>query len=410
MAHINPPSAALGRPEPRGRAEGPPVLIAGGGIAGLAAALALARRGIACQVYERRPAFSEEGAGIQIGPNGTRILETLGVAPLLAPLAACPERLALMNGVSGRETASLPLGDFIARRHGSPYWSVHRADLHGALLTRARAEPSIRLSLNAGVIEAQNSSDGVEVVLSNGARQNGAAFIAADGLFSALRSSITGSPAEPRPTGRAAVRAVIAREALPKGVDAKAVHLWMRPKAHIVHYPVRAGAEIALVLVIADEAATPGWSASIVPSWLTASIAGFPEPLASLLRQPQSWRKWSLHALPHPARWCHGRLAVIGDAAHPVMPFLAQGGVLALEDGMVLADCLAEDGVSPQEGLALFAKRRQPRAGKVARASARNGRIYHLDGLLARARDGVIRASRPERLMASYDWLYGWKA
>lgn len=385
------------------------VLIAGSGIGGLAAALALARRGIACHVLERREAFAEEGAGIQIGPNGTRILAGLGVADSLEPHTARPEALRVMDGVTGKELIRLPLGRWLAARHGAPYWTAHRADLHAALLSHARIDPLIRISMAADVAEVENTPSGVSVTCIGGKRENGAALIAADGIRSRVRAlKFTDAPL--RPAHKSAARAVLPAEDMPDLLRRPDTHIWLRPNAHIVHYPVRAGHEYAIVAVFDDPDLWESWSTPVLPGWVLHRAAAFPEPLRSLLSAPKTWRKWSLYTAPPIPRWADGRVALLGDAAHPVLPFLAQGAVLALEDAETLAGCLEADGSTVESALKRYEQKRWSRARDVAAASARNGWRYHLSGFMAAARNKVLTSLPPERLMAGYDWLYGWRA
>lgn len=409
-----PSQSARAEPEPSpGLARHGPsriVLIAGGGIAGLAAALALARRGIASHVLERRTAFAEEGAGIQIGPNGTRVLAELGVADFLEPMAAKPEAIVVMDGRSGARLTGLPLGAWMARRYGAPYWTAHRSDLHTALLQKVRGDPLVRLSMGVEAQTFRETGSGVTVETASVGTLDADALIAADGLWSTARAAITRRPAEPRYTGRSALRAVVPVDALPNQLDPKCTHVWLCPRAHVVHYPVRAGSEIAIVVIVDDREASTNWSTDVLPAWLQTHLPRVPAVLDTLLSQPKAWRKWSLYTLAASgaAPWTSGRSALIGDAAHPVLPFLAQGGVLALEDALVLASAIAGRRDDIPAALAEFERRRRPRAGRVARASRRNGQIYHLTGVLAAARNATLRRTSGARLMASYDWLYGW--
>lgn len=386
-----------------------PVIIAGAGIGGLAAALALARRNIPSHICERRDAFAEEGAGIQIGPNGTRILDALGVAGLLEPLTASPEALRVMDGVSGKPLTRLPLGAWLRQRHSAPYWTAHRADLHAALLKRVRSEPLIRLSMGAGVAGLDQGERDVTAHLTNGSTIGGAAIIAADGVRSVLRGPAF-TTAVVRFSGKSAARAVIPSSHLPEGLGATDTHIWLRPNAHVVHYPVRAGHEIAIVVVLEDQAPSEDWGAPVLPSWLHQYTAQYPPLLAALMHKPEWWRKWALPALPPVPRWVNGRMALLGDAAHPTFPFLAQGAVLALEDSMVLARCLATCRNDVGRGLLRYESERRPRARRVVAAAERNGRIYHLGGLMATARNAMLASVSSERLMKRYDWLYGWRS
>jgi salicylate hydroxylase len=386
-----------------------PVLIAGGGIGGLAAALALARKKIPSHVLERRAAFEEEGAGIQLGPNGTRILAELGVAEALEPCVGVPEAIAVRDGASGDELARLPLGSWIAERHGAPYWVAHRADLHRALRETAEAEPLIAISLDFAVAGLASDARAVAAAEASGETVTGRALIAADGVWSIIRERAFRS-GPPRFAGRSAARTVLPVHAVPPVLRAPETALWLFPDAHVVHYPVSAGKELAIVVIADDSGGGTDWSTPAEPAWVRERLPACAAPLRDLLGSGSTWRKWALQEMPMPREWARGLIALLGDAAHPVFPFLAQGGVLALEDAVVLADALSERPDDVAGALAAYARRRRPRALRVAEASRRNGRIYHMSGLPAAARNLVLRATPPKLLMARYDWLYGWSA
>lgn len=390
------------------RANAPHILIAGAGIGGLATALALARRGVASHVLERRDAFEPEGAGIQLGPNGTRILQELGVAERLEPLAGKPDFIHARNATTGASLAHLPLGEWIAARHGAPYWVLHRQDLHAALLEGARSTPLIRMSMDFNVVEAESNHESVTVKSRNGLKLHGDALIAADGLRSHLRDQIF--EAQPlRFAQCSAARAVIPADAIPQELVENAAALWMSPLAHVVHYPVRSGRELAMIFVRKDTVATDDWSTAIPRSWVLDVVKGFCAPLRKLLDTPPQWKKWALFELPPLAFWNSGRIALLGDAAHPTLPFLAQGAVLALEDAAILARRIAEQPANIPRAIAAYATARRHRATRVVAAAKTNGRIYHLDGPMAAARDMALRVTPPRSLMARYDWVYGWR-
>jgi salicylate hydroxylase len=263
--------------------------------------------------------------------------------------------------------------------------------------------------------EAQHldsNTDGVTLLTAKGGSFGGDAVIAADGLWSSLRGAAFPRRPPPAYTGRAALRAVIPAEALPEALESTATHLWLATGAHAVHYPVRGGAEIAMVLIIEDPEAIEGWGREVSGEAMRTIAGRLPAPLAALTTLSNDWRKWSLYAMRGSGLrpWVSGRLALMGDAAHPVLPFLAQGGVLALEDAAVLARSISEGSGDIPAALADYERARRWRAARVARASARNGRIYHLSGLAARARDAVLTGTSGERLMRGWDWLYGWRA
>lgn len=384
-----------------------PILIAGGGIGGLALALALARIGRRSVVLEQRETFATAGAGIQLGPNGVRVLQRLGVADALRPLVGVPEAVRVHDGRTARVLADLPLGDWIAARHGAPYWVAHRGDLAAALLTAARAERCIELRPDFAFASVDETLDGVEITSAGGATIAGAALVGADGLWSQVRRVVC-PQAVPQFAGATATRAVIPvaeAGALPTTV----VGLWLTPGIHVVHYPVRAGAEIAVVVIAAEDFRGRDWDAETDRALLLARLGGFHARLTAALARAPAWRKWALHGLlPLPA-WSSGRVALMGDAAHPMLPYLAQGGVLALEDAATLADCLAARPGEEPGAFRDFESRRRARAGQVQATSRRQGRIYHLAPPLSWARDAVLRLAPGPWLMSGYDWLYGWR-
>ena len=386
-----------------------PVLIAGGGIGGLATAIALARRGIPAHVLERRESFEEEGAGIQLGPNGTRILQSLGVVDALRPRAGVPECIRVRDGASGGELACLPLGTWIAERHGAPYWVVHRKDLHAALLKAARSEPLVALATGFAVAEAASNETHAAVANGAGQTRTGRALVVADGVWSTIRAKLFETPI-PRFSGRSAARSVIAREGLPAEVSATETGVWLFPNAHVVHYPVSGGEELAIIVVVNDDHGDQQWSAPVHSSWVGDRLPACAKPLRALIEAASAWKKWGLHRLPAQPSWTRGRIVLLGDAAHPVMPFLAQGGVLALEDAAVLSQEMAAEGPDVVEALRSYEHRRLPRAHHVADASRINGLIYHLSGPMAAARNLTLRMASGERIMSRYDWVYSWRA
>jgi len=386
-----------------------PVLIAGAGIGGLATALALARRGITSHLLERRAAFDEEGAGIQIGPNGTRILRALGVDEALRPSVGAPASLRVRDGHTGAQLALLPLGRWIADRHGAPYWSVHRKDLHATLLETARAEPLITLTMDFAADEVAVDDGLVAVADARGSGLAGRALIAADGIGSSLRARLFEST-QPQFYGKSASRAVVPIDVLPANFHRSEVTIWLFPDAHVVHYPVSGTRELAVIVVLDDKSSDCNWSTPVEASAVFRNMPSRAPELEALMLTVENWKRWSLRTLPVPQRLARGPVALLGDAAHPMLPFLAQGGVMALEDAMVIADMLA---VWPDDAAAAFSayeQRRHARASRVVAASQRNGAVYHLGGAAALARNLALRIMPAQRLMAGFDWLYGWHA
>ncbi|NOT69704.1 MAG: NAD(P)-binding protein [Hyphomicrobium sp.] len=385
------------------------IVIAGAGIGGLTAALALSRRGVASEVFERREALSEAGAGIQLGPNATKVLAGLGILESVRVFSSEPDHLRVHDGQSGRVLARMPLGQWMRERHGAPYLTVHRQDLHRALSSAIQGDPLITVSPGRDVVSFLHRPDGVDISMGNGECLAATALIAADGLWSKLRAQVTPTAA-PKPAGKCAYRTVVPLAALPPLLSANDVHIWLAPGAHIVHYPVRQGSEVAVVVVIDGVASHESWnSAASVDALRASPISGFAAHVRDFIFANHVWRMWPLQKLAPVERWTNGATALLGDAAHPMLPFFAQGGGMAIEDAAVLAKNIAGDGTLPDR-LYAYEVERKARVNRVVTASKTNGRIYHLDGPMALARNGVLAAAPPGLMMRRYDWLYGWTA
>jgi salicylate hydroxylase len=383
------------------------IAIAGAGIGGIAAALALARRGIKSHVFERRTGQDEAGAGIQLGPNGCNVLAELGALERVRTHACEPDALSVHDGSSGRVLTRLPLGAWMRERYGAPYLTLHRQDLHTALVEIANAQGNISGTSGHEVATFATGGDSTAIFLSSGEEFKASALIAADGLWSRLRTQVTPSPL-PQPFGKCAFRAVLPREALPQELAANDVHIWLSPGAHAVHYPVRAGSEIALVVIVDANAFENAWNIDATPDWqATAATAQFAPSLQELSAKAEQWRMWPLQTLAPLERWTSGSVALLGDAAHPVLPFFASGASLALEDASVLAACIADNLRPMPARLEAYEIARRARVERVAKASLMNGRIYHFGGKLADARNLALTHVPPHLLMRRYDWLYG---
>ena len=383
------------------------VLIAGGGIGGLAAAIALARRGIESEVLERSRFSEETGAGIQLGPNATRALAALGVLEAIDARAFKPEAIAIYDGLTGRKLTSLPLGKSVEERYGAPYLTCTAPTCMPGCAPPPRASPRSRCgrASRSAAVDTQGADIAVRGI--DGSEANGAALIGADGLWSTVRPLIAPA-ASLRFTGATAWRTLLPRAELPAPFDASEVGLWLGPRAHLVHYPVRGGADLNVVAVTEGGAALQGWNQTGSAETLLAGFTGWTKDSKSLLERAAAWRSWSLYRLTGLRRFSEGRIALLGDAAHPVLPYLAQGAALAIEDAVTLARDdrgLARRpgaGLSPLRGAA--AGRAPPR---VQRLSRRFGRIYHFGGLLRLARNLVLERRSGAAALADLDWLYG---
>jgi salicylate hydroxylase len=389
------------------------VIVAGAGIGGLTAALALAQGGFRVSLIEQTETLEETGAGIQVSPNATRILLALGLGDRLRADCVAPDAIEV-HSASGRRLVTIPLGASAEKRYGAPYWVTHRADLQAALLEAVRAHPDITLSLGTRVEDFVLHGNGVSVACRRGAEtadQQGIALVAADGLWSGLRTRL-GYDVQPRFRRRTAWRALLPAEHVASEFRSPRVHLWLGRNAHLVHYPVRGGALINIVAIVRDRMAKPGWSEAGSRAELIAHFARAPwaDAACALIARPASWHKWALHDLPPLPDATEGPVMLIGDAAHPMLPFLAQGAAMAIEDAAVLADHLAAAPDDPAATMRRAARARRRRTARVQRAARRNSTRYHLGGPAAWARDIYLAAVGGNMLLRSYDWLYDWRA
>jgi len=381
-------------------------LIAGGGIGGLAAAIGLGRRGISCEILERSQFAEETGAGIQLGPNATRALGALGVLDAIEPYGFRPQAISVYDGLTGRKLTSLPLGKEAARHYEAPYLTLRRADLHAGLRSAVSRIDAVRLrsgfDLNATDAQPDNTVIARAV---DGSETKGTCLIGADGLWSSLRSIISPS-ARLRFAGATAWRARLPRKDLPAPFAAPEIGLWLGPKTHLVHYPVGGGAELNIVAVTESGATGRGWNRSGDKETLLAQFERWTAKSKSLLEQVEVWRIWSLYRLSGLKHWSKGSVTLLGDAAHPVLPYLAQGAALAIEDAATLAACIAEEFDGPAAAFRRYERLRRPRAARVQQASRRFGWLYHLDTPLAQARNFILARRSKRTTVRRFDWLY----
>jgi salicylate hydroxylase len=388
------------------------VIVAGAGIGGLTAALALAARQFRVVVLEQAPRLQEAGAGLQLSPNAMRILVQLGLAEALRGKALAPEAICLRVARSGRVLARIPLGSAIEQRYGAPYCVAHRADLQAALLAAARDHPDIEIQLNRRVEDFAVHAHGVTVQTRTGptvSDERGAALIAADGVWSALRA-LLGDKRPPEFADRSAWRATIPAADAPPDLRKPVINLWLGHNAHLVHYPLRGGTLINIVAIMRERWHSQDWNAlgeredilARFRPWHWASAA------RTLMAVPQQWLKWALHECPGWRR-AEGPVTLLGDAAHAMLPFLAQGAAMAIEDAATLAEAMASRRDKPAEAFRIYEAIRRPRATRVQREARQAGRIYHLYGPTALARNLSLWAMGGEILRGRYDWLYDWR-
>lgn len=381
-----------------------PILIAGGGIGGLAAAFVLARDGHAVTVLEQSAAFGEIGAGIQLGPNIFRMFEYLGLTDAVSQVAFFPPGLGMNDVRTGEKVVRVPLGDTARAAYGFPYGVIYRADLHTVFLDACRALPHVTLRTGAKVASFDQSADAVRVTLEGGEMLDGAALIGADGLWSRIREAIVGD-GKPRVSGHIAYRAVLKREDVPAHLWSDDVLLWGGEKTHLVHYPLRRGELFNLVAVFHSNKYDEGWNTFGDTAELTERFAQAVPQVRELLGKIETWKMWVLCDREPVKNWSDRRVTLLGDAAHPMLPYLAQGAGMAVEDAAELARALAMGDIELPLRLKRYALNRWQRVARVQQRALRNGHIFHAGGPLRLARDASLRLLGPRLL--DMPWLYG---
>lgn len=387
----------------------PTALLAGAGIAGMAAALGFTRAGWRVELFEQAPTLGEVGAGLQLSPNACKVLDRLGLLPDIRARATAPEAAEMRDGLTGELIYRAALGPDAEARWGAPYLHIHRADLLD-VLAGAASQAGVGLELGRTATGAVSRPDGAALHLDGGIVRQGDVVIGADGIRSALRSVV--SPAEePRFAGQVAWRGLVRAETLPGAALAPAVTVWVGPGRHVVTYRVRGGDLINFVAVQERPGwAGEGWSVPGNPDELRAAFLGWTAPVAALLEAVRDCFLWGLFDRPEQVRWTRERLALIGDAAHPMLPFLAQGAAMALEDGATLVRRLARS-EDVATALSAYEEERWPRVTRVLQRSRANGRLFHQPAGVARSvihgLMGAFTRSTPQLAVGQLDWLYG---
>ncbi|CDX27391.1 FAD dependent oxidoreductase [Mesorhizobium sp. ORS 3324] len=396
------------------------VVIAGAGIAGLTAALAFAERGHAVTVLEQARQLEVVGAGLQLSPNATRILRRLGVLDRLAASAIRPEAVVLKDAATLRELARVPLGQAGENRWGAPYLAAHRADLQAALTTRVAEHPEIRLVTGARVTEIAVAPQDIAVSAGTDGgtiEAAGGLLVGADGVWSSVRRLLAGiDPAfgKNRFSGELAWRATVAAESAAGQAFAAigatdCVTAFLHPGFHMVAYPVSKGSAFNFAAFTKGERIAEGWSGHTDPAILSGAMRGTSPALGRLVALAGPWTAFPIHTVEQ-KRWTMPQgIALIGDAAHAMTPFAAQGAAMGIEDAAMLADLVAEFSTDPRQSLAAWENLRRPRIENVLRRGALNRLAWHAWGPVAIARNLVLATRSAEKLAADLDWLYGWE-
>jgi salicylate hydroxylase len=384
------------------------LLVAGGGIAGLAAALACAQAGCRVQVLEQAEAFGEVGAGVQLGPNVVRLLNGWGLGESLARVAAFPAELQVRSAPSGAVLGVLPLGQRALQRYGAAYATVARADLHGLLLDAVRQRDTVALHLGQRLDAIEPAPDSVTVRTAQGSAFRADTLVGADGVWSLVRQQLLGD-ASASATGHLAYRAMVRQSDLPPALRSQVVTAWLGPRFHAVHYPVKGGEWLNVVVIVQGTLGGDlrSWDHSANAAYLQRHVQSACAQLRALLAAVDAWRLWPLYdraPMGSATEHAQGRVALVGDAAHPMRPYLAQGAGMAIEDAYVLAQALAVPGGGVPQALACFAGLRWQRNARVQARAVRNGHIFHLAGPMRWGRDAVLALLGPRAL--DVPWLY----
>ncbi len=396
-------------------AETRPILIAGGGIGGLATALGLARRGVPSLVLEKAARLGEIGAGIQLGPNAFHAFDHLGVGDAARAMAVYIDRLVLMDATSGEEITHVPLQEGFRRRFGNPYAVVHRGDLHGVFLRACEESPLVELRTSAEVVGYDQDGTSVSARLADGGRVAGRALVGADGLWSRIRQQLVGDGA-PRVSGHTTYRSVIPLERMPEDLRWNAAALWAGPKCHIVHYPLSGWKVFNLVVTYHNDAPEPVAGKPVTAEEVHRGFEHIHERPRRIIDQGRDWKLWVLCDRDPTLSWQDGRVVLLGDAAHPMLQYFAQGACMAMEDAVCLSSLVAEHaGAGGQGGdpgiEAAFAAYRDARVDRTARVQLQSrligDHIYHPAGAHAHLRNTMLGSMSAEDHYDALQWLYG---
>ncbi|MDM7941980.1 MAG: 3-hydroxybenzoate 6-monooxygenase [Hydrogenophaga sp.] len=383
-----------------------PVIVAGGGIGGLAAALALVRQGFRVKVLEQAPELGEIGAGMQLGPNAFHAFDALGVGEQARKRAVYTDFMVMHDAIDEYQVGKIPTGEAFRQRFGNPYAVIHRADAHGALLEGVQASGQIGFVTSTRVVRIEQDATGVTAHDQQGQAHRGLALIGADGVKSVVRQQFVGDPA--RVTGHVVYRAVVDKADFPEDLRWNAASIWVGPNCHLVHYPLRGGEQYNVVVTFHSRN-TEEWG---VTEGSQAEVQSYFQGLCPKARQlidlPKSWKRWATADREPIGQWSFGRVTLLGDAAHPTTQYMAQGACMAIEDAVTLGESLRVHGNDIEKGFDLYQRSRVARTARIVLSSREMGRIYHAKGVERLVRNDLWKGRTPERFYDAMEWLYGW--
>ncbi|WP_114971978.1 3-hydroxybenzoate 6-monooxygenase [Rhodoferax ferrireducens] len=383
-----------------------PVIVAGGGIGGLAAALALVRQGFTVKVLEQAPEIGEIGAGIQLGPNAFHAFDALGVGDKARSRSVFTDEMVMHDALDETLVGRIPTGEAFRQRFGNPYAVIHRVDVHLSLLEGAQETGKVEFLTSTRIERVEQDDTGVTVYDQHGTAHRGVAVIGADGVKSVVRSQYVNDP--PRVTGHVVYRSVIDKKDFPKDLQWNAASIWVGPNCHLVHYPLRGGEQYNVVVTFHSRkpeawGVTEG-SAEEVQSY----FQGICPKARQLIDLPKQWKRWATADREPIGQWSFGRATLLGDAAHPTTQYMAQGACMALEDAVTLGEALRVCDNDFIKAFDLYQNSRITRTARIVLSGREMGRIYHAKGVERLVRNSLWRGRTPERFYDAMEWLYGW--
>ena len=387
--------------------DAPQVLVAGGGIGGIAAALALVRRGFKVKVLEQAAQLGEIGAGLQVGPNGFAAFDALGVGEIARSKAVYTDFMVMHDALDEYQVGHIPTGEAFVKRFGNPYAVIHRADAHSALLEGAVASDRIEIATSTQVQRVEQDDHGVTVFDAKGGQHRGVALIGADGVKSAIRRQFVGD--EARVSGHVVYRAVVEKKDFPKDLQWNAASIWVGPNCHLVHYPLRGGEQYNVVVTFHSRDKEE-WSVRVGSREEVLSyFEGVCAKARQLIELPKDWTRWATADREPVAQWNFGRVTLLGDAAHATLQYLAQGACMAMEDAVTLGEALRLHNNDIAKAFALYQRSRVARTARIVLGARDMGRIFHAQGVERLVRNDLWKNRTPGRYYDAVEWLYGWK-
>lgn len=383
------------------------VLVAGGGIGGISAALALVRRGFNVKVLEQAAQLGEIGAGLQVGPNGFAAFDALGIGEFARARAVYTDEMVMFDALDESTVGRIPTGEAFIQRFGNPYAVIHRADAHGALLAGAQATGRIELATSTQVQRVEQDDSGVTVFDAKGGQHRGVALIAADGVKSAVRRQFVGD--EARVSGHVVYRAVVDKKDFPADLQLNAAAIWVGPNCHLVHYPLRGGEQYNVVVTFHSRDKEEWNVRTGSRDEVLSYFVGICDKARQLIELPKDWTRWATADREPIAQWNYGRVTLLGDAAHATLQYLAQGACMAMEDAVTLGEALRLHDNDFAKAFELYQRSRVARTARIVLSAREMGRIFHAKGVERLVRNDLWKGRTPERFYDAMEWLYGWK-